>query len=71
MAEAMIAASGRPMPLEEARRAATAVWASVHGVVSLVLAGRIDAALSVEEVVDEIIQAAVDGTCSPEGPVRQ
>jgi hypothetical protein len=61
IADAVIGASGNQMDRDTARQAATAAWSTVHGVVSLMLAGRIDAALPNEPVIGQVIHSAMVG----------
>ena len=61
IADVVFAASGQPPSADVGRRTATSVWSSVHGVVSLILAGRVDAAVSTESLVDEVVQRALSG----------
>ncbi len=61
IADAVVAASDKPLDNDTARRAATAAWSTVHGVISLMLAGRIDAALPTEPVIDQVIRSALMG----------
>ncbi len=71
IADVVVAASGQSMSTDVARRAATTIWSTVHGVVSLILAGRIDVSIPTERIVDHVIASAMSGLGLVAGPVTQ
>ncbi len=61
IADVLGQASGDPVPAIDARLSATAVWSAVHGVLALIVAGRLDASLTPEAVIDRVVAHLMAG----------